>query len=347
MPQTSKKVLFNTILGVIIELKKRYMIKATYLAASIFIVLFSFQSMLWCNSLRINIICDTHSNGLRKDYQILKDELLALGHQVHQASFVEHTIQEADVNIFVEVAKEALFQFARRNYFIPNPEWCIASPQLISKFDLILCRTREVERIFTPLNPKTYFLGFTSVDKFRKGFTKDHQKFLHVGGGSAQKGSKIIFDLWSHRPDLPSLTLVSGRNLDPFHPNVFIFKTHLAEDDLIKLQNECGIHLCPSETEGFGHYLVEAMSTGSVVITTDAPPMNEFIQDPCCLVGYNRTGKLRLGITYSVDPLLLEDKINDLLSLPQHELEKIGQHNRDVYIEQKQAFKERLKALVL
>ncbi|EQD67759.1 glycosyltransferase, partial [mine drainage metagenome] len=49
---------------------------------------------------------------------------------------------------------------------------------------------------------------------------------------------------------------------------------YLDDAALQRLQNAHWFHLCPSETEGYGHYLVEAMGIGAVVLTTDAAPMN-------------------------------------------------------------------------
>lgn len=47
--------------------------------------------------------------------------------------------------------------------------------------------------------------------------------------------------------------------------------------DIRFLQTSIGLHLCPSEREGFGHYLNEARAAGALVVTTDHPPMNELI----------------------------------------------------------------------
>jgi glycosyltransferase involved in cell wall biosynthesis len=48
-------------------------------------------------------------------------------------------------------------------------------------------------------------------------------------------------------------------------------------DDIRALQTSIGLHLCPSEREGFGHYLNEARAAAAFIISTDHPPMNEFV----------------------------------------------------------------------
>ena len=43
------------------------------------------------------------------------------------------------------------------------------------------------------------------------------------------------------------------------------------------LQNIADVHMCPSAIEGWGQYIDEGRRTKSVVLTLDAPPMNELI----------------------------------------------------------------------
>ena len=44
-----------------------------------------------------------------------------------------------------------------------------------------------------------------------------------------------------------------------------------------KIIEKAGCFLCPSSIEGYGHYINEAKSCKSIVVTTDFAPMNEFI----------------------------------------------------------------------
>lgn len=300
-------------------------------------------------SLSINILFWNNGVGLTSDFKILSKELSLLGHKVNQINIrVDEkmsSVPQADVNIFIEHPFEGLFRYATANYFIPNPEWCVAPESVIKKFDLILCRTHEVERIFNPINPNTYYLSFTSLDRHNKDVAKNFNHFFHLRGQSKTKGTQAILGIWHHKHHLPLLHLVSYKFPDPHLNNLKVFSEYLNEDELTRLENSCGIHLCPSETEGFGHSINEAMSTGAVVVTLNAPPMNEFITDPRCLVTFNRTGRQNLSTTYFVDPNHLEAVVEHLKRLPHDELQRMGNENRERYLSNKRSFLERLEVL--
>ena len=55
--------------------------------------------------------------------------------------------------------------------------------------------------------------------------------------------------------------------------NLAVKSRRLSETCLKVLQNECGVHLAPSEVERFGHSIGEALSCGAILITSNAPPM--------------------------------------------------------------------------
>jgi glycosyltransferase involved in cell wall biosynthesis len=122
------------------------------------------------------------------------------------------------------------------------------------------------------------------------------------------------------------LTVVQNpRNALPVQSeHIRIISEHLGDSALCDLQNRHGIHLCPSEAEGFGHYLVEAMSCRAIVIATDAPPMNEMIaNDRGLLVRYAASVQQRLGTNFYVEIASLEQKIEmalDLSALRRREL---------------------------
>lgn len=302
------------------------------------------------DGLTINLFSMRNGKGLETDEKVLKEAIERDGHQVQsfQHSHATNHKHDADVNIFIEMINPEMLSWAPRNWFIPNPEWYRQELALLDRVDLILCRTEEVEKIFKGMGKKTYYLGFTSPDCLQEGVEKDYTKVLHLAGGSNLKGTPVVLKVWSQRDDMPSLTVVKHNQKPEFAPlsSVMWIGQPLPQVTLRELQNSCGLHLCPSETEGFGHYIMEAMSAGAVVITTDAPPMNRLITDPRCLIPCRNTSSLRLATAYHVDPKLLELKMKLVAGLPIADLKAIGAKNRATYLQQRDEFHHRLHTLL-
>lgn len=302
-------------------------------------------------ALKINIFSSQNGKGLEASRQILKTELVELGHIIYERELTEkrtNNSPHADLNIFFEIINPDWLDRAEANWFIPNPECYVQDLALLDQIDLFLCRTHEVQRIFKSMNKRTYYIGFSSNDCQYPLIEKDYRLCLHVAGGSPWKGTEAILKAWSGKDYLSHLTiLIHYPLLHTTQHNVQWIMERISLPELRLLQNGCGIHLCLSETEGFGHYLMEAMSTGAVVVTTDAPPMNEFILDKRCLVPYLSKAPYRLATRYFADPDQLAKRIEDLMALPLEELKNIGNCNRANYLKYREEFCRNLKQLML
>lgn len=294
-----------------------------------------------------NLYSVANGKGLELDQKILKKELEALKHEVRIYdihSSAERTTLQADVNLFLEILNPDLYPKATLNLFIPNPEWYVQNIDWIRPIDWIICRTRSIEKAFNAFGKGVFYLGFTSNDTFRP-IPKDYHQAFHLVGGSCYKGTPSVIQAWANDANLPSLTCV--HHLDLYKgqkslSNLSMISTYLPKEELLRLQNHAGIHVCPSEAEGYGHSILEAMSQGAVVLTTDAPPMNEFIQDPRCLVPFETALPCFLGVRFLVSPKALTQKIKELQALPESTLIQIGQNNRKKFLELDQAFKQNL-----
>jgi len=301
-----------------------------------------------CRPLKINLFGFHNGVGLETDRKVLQETLQRFGHSVEYINYGENRKRAADINIFFEHPLENKFSWATLNWLIPNPEWYTQDVKLLDEMDLILCRTKEVQRVFSERHCPTYYLGFTSPDCYESSIQKDFSLFFHLAGGSNQKGTSAILEVWSSHRQYPHLTVIKhGSDWIVSQRNLKYISNYLSQIQLCQLQNRCGIHLCLSETEGFGHYIMEALSVGSVVITTDAPPMNEFIHDRRCLVPFMKFSRQYLATNYYVDPQELEKKINELIALSKDELREIGKQNRKIYLQKTQEFYERLDRLLL
>ncbi|GMF50092.1 unnamed protein product [Phytophthora fragariaefolia] len=93
-------------------------------------------------------------------------------------------------------------------------------------------------------------------------------------------------------PDLPPLDLYMSHGLYDFFirdrfgkqinesKNINLVHEGLSNLDFGRVMAESSFFLCPSTMEGYGHYINHARSSGGVIITTDAHPMNELIPAP-------------------------------------------------------------------
>jgi glycosyltransferase involved in cell wall biosynthesis len=129
--------------------------------------------------------------------------------------------------------------------------------------------------------------------------------------------------------------------------NVRLITGYAGDEHLRRLQNECGIHLCPSRSEGWGHNLVEGMSCGALVITTDAPPMNEYVRaDYGLLVTAPRTERRHMGTCHFVDLAALEVAVTTAIDMPATRKSEMGDLARSHFLEIDRAFRERVGSLL-
>jgi glycosyltransferase involved in cell wall biosynthesis len=91
---------------------------------------------------------------------------------------------------------------------------------------------------------------------------------------------------------------------------------YLHDREIQQLQNRHAFHAFPSEMEGFGHSLMEAMSVGAVTLATDGAPMNELVQPQHgCLVMPTRSTTKDLSPRYFVDVAGIEEGVTRMLQL--------------------------------
>lgn len=319
---------------------------------------------------RVNLVGWNNGVGLTRDLALLERALSATGHEVAVTAIGRGKLRkwfrpalvgartrlrrafgrppEHDVNLMLEHVRAEDMASARATLFIPNPEWCQpVDVALLPRLDGVLAKTRHAEAIFRERGVATAFIGFTSEDRLDAAVRRE-RAFFHLAGRSSNKGTDALIALWRRHPEWPTLTVVqsprTARPLDPAPPNVVHRIDYLDDAELRRLQNSCRFHVCCSETEGFGHYLVEAMSVGAVVLTTDAEPMNELVDASRGLpVPYARTGRQQLATTYFVDIEALERQVVAVLAMDEAALDALGAAARRWYVDNDAAFPGRLR----
>jgi glycosyltransferase involved in cell wall biosynthesis len=311
----------------------------------------------------IHILTPAHGAGLRRSGAILAAILRQSGFKVTVTIF--HSELKArvgrafrklggsmarkplyDMNIFLETAKPGWFRYARVNCLIPNQEWMRDdTTKYLPEFDSLLCKTRHAEQIFRRRGLRTRFVGFTGIDRFDGTVTHNYDSFVHMAGSSELKGTETLVRCWSRHPEWPMLKVLwhaEGISATPAG-NIQWTTSRVDERTLRRLQKSNGVHFCLSAAEGFGHYIVEAMSCQAVVLTTDAPPMNELVQpDLGILVPYGSEWTIGLSKGYRIDDAAIERSVEAFGQMNSEERKSMGENARAWYIENDRQFRQRL-----
>lgn len=251
------------------------------------------------------------------------------------------------------------FGAAEYTWLVPNQEWFRADRLIYLKFyDVVVCKTEAARAIFSQWHENTVLTGFSgdyalSVEQGGQSSTetpnqKDVPFFIHVAGKNRRKGSQLLMECWRLQPEWPKLVVVtdSADRLAPIPHNVEVLTD--ADDQRVRaLQREALAVLAPSEVEGFGHTLLEGMARGAIVLSTDAPPMNELVDaERGMLVPAHWKNKVRLGDAYGISVEAMTDAVNRILGMNPEQRASMSDTARAWVGENHSAFCHRFKILI-
>ena len=295
----------------------------------------------------INIYTKNNGVGLQADAELLQSILT--GHDVVIIDWEKPKLRRADIGIHLEHIRVEFIGLAHYNISVPNPEWFEPNwmPRL-NKVNAVYCKTRYTLEVFSKLHPNCVYCGWTSIDRYNANVEKRFM-FLHLAGKSKHKGSEAVLNAWRQNSHLPLLLLQKLENIKGFHSpgllNVAYQFKHVA--DIRETMNQALFHLCPSKAEGFGHYINEALSTGAVVITTDAPPMNELVTSE-----YGFTvpavicGRHHIAPEYCINPTAFMRVLNEAVNTPVETLLQMSEKARQVYLNRDAEFRIKINELI-
>jgi hypothetical protein len=243
--------------------------------------------------MRVNIISSFGKNtGLSQDVNLMRGILSAFLGEDLQLRGVPHVFphcEEAEVNIFLEVINPSLFAYARKNIWIPNLEWAYKTWEpYFHMVDEVWVKTHEAYDKLESIGVPCKFIGWSSIDKVfaeRVNFTK---AFVPVG--------KNIFR--NPRPIFQAYLKISQESEDlynklpvlyiPYNPQhmqiqvpptitdkVMLIDRDMKETEYDEIMKECGLCICTSAAEGFGHAINECMSVGMNLILSPIRPFKE------------------------------------------------------------------------
>jgi glycosyltransferase involved in cell wall biosynthesis len=262
------------------------------------------------------------------------------------------------LNLHIEDIDHQYLRVARRNVLIPNQEYFREASQChLHSMDGVLTKTRLAQEIFSAKGCNARYVGWRGADRRIATSSSSDAMALHVAGRSQLKGTDAVLDAWERHPEWPPIVVVRQRmgydNVPlpwaprTIPPNVRVIDERISDAALRELQNAIRIHVAPSEAEGFGHVLAEAMSVGALVITTDAAPMNELITNAHgILVGIASTEPMNFGHLAKVDKTDLDRKIGHALNLSKAERDALGDEARTRFENNETTFEPRFWAAI-
>jgi glycosyl transferase family 1 len=300
--------------------------------------------------MRFNI-CSNLENGagLQRDYLILRALLESFGHQVRGIQF-NHVEDRApaDVNIFLETIKHDLIPYAAQNAYVVNPEWFgMHLFPVVARFNLILAKTYDCERICKQMypngGPRIIYTGWESLDLLNPDVPREPH-FLHVAGNSQTKNTPAVFAAWATGRIPAPLTVLSRWYPNPGIPNVTV-RDRITDEEHHRLMNACLYHMCPSQYEGWGHSLNEALGVGGIVVSMNARPMTEFGIHPTLLVESVKTTRYNNGILHTADPDHIVNAAHLAMNMSEEQKQTTRNANREGFLARRKFFHEAIKQL--
>lgn len=310
------------------------------------------------------------SPGLVNDARIIRDilgeisvNIRSIPAQCYNLSTAQNdqtllSMKTSDTALFLE----HIFEFSEllsyeRRIFIANPEWLIPSDEhrvaagFVTEF---WHKTRSGMALLSAKFPDKVhrFIGFTSLDHFSKEVKPDYSLLGHFCGKALERRhTQEILNIWAENPQLPELSVHFHDHRIPDvagwlqNGNIRLKIGMMQEDDFRQEFSRHGIQLCTSSTEGFGHHINEARAIGALVVTLDAPPMNELVDaNSGVLVPYAETSPHHNGFFYKSTQDQLLEAITRIIEMPIEERASLGESARQRFVDEREVFCAALRA---
>ena len=324
--------------------------------------------------MKVNIIYNCRNNtGLSQDASILRGIFTAVFDkdvEIHGVNFNFPECGDADYNVFVEVINPSLFSYARKNIWIPNLEWTNKNwiPYL-DMVDEIWAKTKEAEdELVKHTKTPVRYVGWTSIDKswHQDRDKKNYYKAIIPVGKNTFRHPKPIFQAYMRFAEvypalyskLPTLNVVYDPTAiqitvpSQIKDKVVIHDKVMKNAEYDDLFRECGLCICLSLAEGFGHAVNEAMSLACNLILSPIRPFQEDLvtsSSDGIYFGsiYHQVAQPEYLGTYvdtSVDSIV--DILHKYISLSFKEHRATSLAVRDMYEKRHSAWVERMKSLL-
>lgn len=249
-----------------------------------------------------------------------------------------------------------IFISAKRRYLMVNIDLFNPVNKIYQYINVFICKFKFTQTCIKKmihenlLNSKalTYYTRHTSmfsndIDIYNSNIKKDYKLFLHSAGKSPLKNTSLVLETWLNF-ELPTIyitcysmcvNLINKNLSDKYDLSIDNLKKHniifINEKSdvefIIELKNKCGIHVCPSMKEGYGHYINECRQVKSICITINGEPFNELIsKNTGFLIPYDTAieHELNKHYDYTFKPIDLANTVKKILNTDIDRLKLMG-----------------------
>ena len=323
------------------------------------------------------IIMVEKTTGFINDAAVLSNTILNTRNYINDKDMKTNRMdkKQAFLNIYIQNIKYGGRRYlnrARYNILKINHELFMrtqtpANIRTIHQIDIVLCKTKIGVEIAKKFRKKYRFKYKIVYIKFTSNTTglvpsnkKDWSVILHAAGQHHWKQTDLVLKLWTKHPELPKVIITcAGQCLDNIkervpeffkkkYDNIELHQKLLPRKKINEHLNNIGIHLCPSLSEGYGHYINEARYLKALIITSDHQPMNELVTKKSgILIKCGELVKKKNGTDICV--LKEEDLlkgINKALKMPLSQKKKLGNKANSDFKRDTKYFEAQMKKLL-
>ena len=296
--------------------------------------------------MRVNLISNNRNQtGLTHDVDLLQGvwHLVFEDTKFRRVHHAHPECPEADINVFFEILNPSLFTYAGTNIWIPNPEWTYKTWEpYFGQLDQIWCKTHHAVEIFKPFNANTHYVGWSSI---AKGVPerKNYSKAIVMAGKNMFRHPQVIINSYlllkeEYRSKLPELHVVydsTRMNVvlpEELKKNIKLYPNTLKDSEYNELLAECGLAICLSSAEGFGHAVNEAASAGCNLILSDIPAFREFNYKSSFVSPNKEIPSDRIDKIYNFRGPEFLVQLDAFMGLSFHDKRAISDENADLYV---------------
>jgi hypothetical protein len=325
--------------------------------------------------LDIRIIVPAGSRGTESDAKIYHS-IIPHSRIAYVDWDVQSTHPEAHVHAQINLYVEKVVGI-EDNLFPSTYKWCMINQEMtplnlptFRAIDVFLCKSVYAQMLINKIAASVSLkcralLTKHTTEEISPIHSKDYNLIVHFAGKSWLKNTTKVISTWLENKGYlqfgsPVLVITcrdrclvdsdellrelavnftehrDGSLRHITYPNIRIYKT-IPEEKYKHYLSTAGFFLCPSQVEGFGHYINEGRSSGAVVITTNAPPMNELIDNTSGILVEISGDRENDGLPGSKDFVVTKEAIHDAIvaakSLPIDNLRQLGRVARKRYEE--------------